>query len=368
MRPLKRALTFSLGVSLGYGLHAVIPRHGTPPLPSSSSAQPPPPDSEAILLGTSTVAHRRVSDAFVAEYDSSRRNPRWVAERLTRAQTLAPPKAERSGEAFREEPALPPLLRARLSAYSGSGYDRGHLAPAADHRHSRAALSDTFFLSNVSPQNPEHNREFWARLEKFARDLLKKWDTVYVVTGPLFLPSPSAKGGGAHRWRNPALGDPLQWVAVPTHFFKVVLARNEEGGGGGGAVVGAFVVPNAPIPGDAPLQGFAVPLAAVEAAGGVRLLRGGVGEGEEAAAERALGGALLENAARVLAGDARFLERLPPQLLAAAAPAPAPLFPPAAAAAAAAAARAAPAPSRLRHVCEANGCTLPPAAFWERKA
>jgi endonuclease G len=343
----KNATTFfSAGLIAGFGLFYASTSGGGSPLPSAP-AGPTASAEQRVLLGTGALAHRRVSDAFVAEYDPSRRNPRWVAERLTRAMVLAAPAADRAREAFHEEAALPPLMRARLAAYADSGYDRGHLAPAADHRHSRAALRDTFFLSNVVPQHPAHNRDFWARVERFVRDLLReKWDTAYVVTGPLYLPSRGkGRSSEAFAWRNPALGEPLQWVAVPTHLFKVVYARNEGGGGGAGPVVGAFVVPNAPVPADAPLARFAVPLAAVEAASGLRLLRGGVGEGEEGAAEAPLGRVLLENAARVMLGDEALAMRLPPAL---AAPPHQPLFTPAGTVA------------RLRHVCEATPCALQP--------
>jgi endonuclease G len=353
-----RAYTFAHAFSLGWIARYLFEDTSFFAAPATVAPHAVAPGVPAALsLSTGAVAHLRVSDAFVAEYDSSRRVPRWVAERLTRASTLAPPRADRSGEAFREEPALPPLLRARLAAYAGSGWDRGHLAPAADHRHSQAALSDTFFLSNVVPQCPDNNRHFWARLEKFTRDLLRdRWDTVYVVTGPLYLPARA--GADAWAWRNPALGAPLQWVAVPTHLFKVIFARNEGGAGGADPVVGAFVVPNAPVPEDAPLRSFAVPLAAVEAAGGLRLLRGGVAEGEEAAAERSLGALPLENAARLLVGEDVPVAALPPQLLAAAAVPPPPLF------TAAGGLPSAP-PRRLRHVCETPaGCELPPPGFW----
>ena len=126
------------------------------------------------------------------------------------------------------------------------------------------------------------NRHFWARLEKFTRDLTGRYERVHVVTGPLFLPQPAPAGApdppagggrapppGAPRWRAAwgLLGTPPALVAVPTHFFKVIYTTG--GPAEQPAALGAFVLPNAPIPAAEPLAHFAVPLDALEAAAGL---------------------------------------------------------------------------------------------------
>lgn len=75
---------------------------------------------------------------------------------------------------------------ATLEDYKGSGYDRGHLAPAADMRWSKEAMSDSFYMSNMSPQRPAFNRGVWSRLESFVRDAAISEKSIVVITGPLF--------------------------------------------------------------------------------------------------------------------------------------------------------------------------------------
>lgn len=226
----------------------------------------------------------RVSDHFASAFDPATRNPRWVAERLTRANTHG--DASRAAHSFREDAALPPALRSSRADYAGLGgrYDRGHLAPAADHRNGDGAMADTFLLSNVSPQCSALNREYWARLEALTRGLAARHAAVYVVSGPLFLPvwqpPPAAAGGGGSsagdsggrwRYRHEAIGGALHFISVPTHFFKAILVVDEADAPLG---VAAFVLPNAPVAADAPLASFAVPLAALESAAGLELFRG----------------------------------------------------------------------------------------------
>jgi endonuclease G, mitochondrial len=248
----------------------------------------------------------RVSDNFVAEFDPLTKNPRWVCERLDR-ETLQNRNASRSGVNFKEEPGLPPALRSRLSDYAGWRYDRGHCAPAANHRSSDVAMADTFYLSNISPQvGPGFNRNYWARFEKFARDCAfrRGVENCYVVTGPVFAPEwddssaskappnnvgennnkkkdevpyqpevvvdrPYASNG---RWvyKHEAIGDALHWVAVPSHFFKVIVCCDSDNKP---ISFGAFLMPNDVIPASAKLEDFVVPLSVVESVSGLQFFR-----------------------------------------------------------------------------------------------
>lgn len=78
------------------------------------------------------------------------------------------------------------LFRASLSNHKSSGYDRGHLAPAANHKQNKEELEDTFYLSNMCPQCPQFNRGYWPKLERYVRDLTKLHQTVEVYTGPIY--------------------------------------------------------------------------------------------------------------------------------------------------------------------------------------
>jgi hypothetical protein len=121
-------------------------------------------------------------------------------------------------------------------------------------------MDDTFALSNMCPQVGEGvNRDYWAHFEDFCRRLTGRYPSVRIVTGPLYLPKKEADG----KWRvsYEVIGNPPN-VAVPTHFYKVIFA--EDGKIGGQVSLGAFVLPNARIANDKPLQDFEVPLEAVE--------------------------------------------------------------------------------------------------------
>lgn len=81
------------------------------------------------------------------------------------------------------------FVRSLNSDYKGSGYDRGHLAPAGNHKSNQKFIQDTFYLTNMAPQvGKGFNRDSWNRLEKYVRKLTKKYSNVYCCTGPLYLP------------------------------------------------------------------------------------------------------------------------------------------------------------------------------------
>ena len=110
--------------------------------------------------------------------------------------------------------------------YTGSGYSRGHLAPAADFAWSNEAIRATFVLSNAIPQKQRVNAGIWAWLEAAVRRIAATAGEVYVFTGALFSADPETIGAGR--------------VAVPSHTFKVVLVIDGER-----KSMFAAVVPNA---------------------------------------------------------------------------------------------------------------------------
>ncbi|OOF92433.1 hypothetical protein ASPCADRAFT_210292 [Aspergillus carbonarius ITEM 5010] len=211
------------------------------------------------------VADTLLSAPLAGAYDRRMRNPSWVAEHIT-PQSLAQKNADRKSSTFYEDTTIPPLFRAKLSDYFRSGYDRGHQVPAADAKWSQDAMNATFALTNMCPQVGEgFNRDYWAHFEEFCRDLAKKYPSVRVVTGPLYLPHREQDG----KWRvsYEVIGNPPN-VAVPTHFYKVIYAE-ESPSTAGKVALGAFVLPNARISNDKRLAEFEVPLEAVERASGL---------------------------------------------------------------------------------------------------
>lgn len=206
----------------------------------------------------------RKAPSLTSSFDRRTRNPHWVAEHITPA-SLSNSNADRKQSEFYEDPSIPPSFRAKLHDYFRSGYDRGHQVPAADAKWSQPAMDATFALSNMCPQVGEgFNRDYWAHFEDFCRRLTHFYPSVRIVTGPLYLPRKEPDG----KWRvsYEMIGTPPN-VAVPTHFFKVILA--EDGVKGGNVSVGAFVLPNAHIENHTPLQSFEVPVGIVERASGL---------------------------------------------------------------------------------------------------
>lgn len=106
-----------------------------------------------------------VRQAYTAAYDRRNKIPAWTAEHLTAA-SLQSGGGDRQMARFVEDDAVPEMFRARLLDYFKSGYDRGHMVPAADAKQSQAAMAETFLLSNIAPQVGEgFNRHYWAYLE-----------------------------------------------------------------------------------------------------------------------------------------------------------------------------------------------------------
>src|SRR5690242_10116593 len=80
-------------------------------------------------------------EGYVLQYDGKTRHASWVYEQLTAASLEG--SADRAECDFMEDPLIPKTLRATKEDYKGSGYDRGHLCPAADQRASKASMRNT---------------------------------------------------------------------------------------------------------------------------------------------------------------------------------------------------------------------------------
>ncbi len=111
--------------------------------------------------------------------------------------------------------------------YKGSGYDRGHLCPAGDRRFSKQAYNETFYTSNISPQNRAFNAGVWNELEKQIRQWVKKNGTHFVVTGGVLTNGLTE------------IGD--EDVDVPDYYYKIVAKGINED-----LKVLAFLMPNKP--------------------------------------------------------------------------------------------------------------------------
>lgn len=198
-----------------------------------------------------------VKEHFITCHDNARRVPEWVIYHLTAAD-LARVEVERTDD-FRADDELETAERAELDDYRGSGYDRGHMAPAADFKRSRVAMSTTFLLSNMAPQRPQLNRGRWAMLEAEVRQLAADHGSVWIYTGPLYLDSDG----------NPATSTETinRRVAVPSHFYKAVLCEHDTGA----HEMFAYIMPNGVEPVTGPLNDYVATVDEIEAATGLDL-------------------------------------------------------------------------------------------------
>jgi endonuclease G len=147
-------------------------------------------------------------DAFAVLYSGQSKTPIFVAERLT-AEQLADAADEKRTNRFFADARLPWRERAMLEDYKGSGFDRGHMAPAAD-MPTAQAMAQSFSLANCVPQARVNNQRAWAGIEKATRRYVKRASgPVYVFSGPVHMQSPAQ-----------TIGDNRVWV--PTHLYKLV--------------------------------------------------------------------------------------------------------------------------------------------------
>ncbi|KAL4218992.1 hypothetical protein ACF0H5_021576 [Mactra antiquata] len=232
-------------------------------IPSSVSAPVSNP-AEIMRYGFPSLDNVRTFDSFVLAYDRRTRNPHWVFEHLTPDKLPSKHGADRKYSNFFEDLKIHDKFRSLLKDYKYSGYDRGHMAAAGNHRHSQQAMDQTFTLSNISPQVGEgFNRGIWNNLEKYVRSIARKNRNTYVCTGPLYLPRKEADGKTYVKYE--VIGQSN--VAVPTHFFKVVAIETNAGE----FEILSFVLPNQPIQDDVPLKNFLTPLDAIERSAGLLL-------------------------------------------------------------------------------------------------
>lgn len=148
------------------------------------------------------------------------RQVRWVIRRADLA-----PRASRKAMAFRSDHRCP---RPRISSsdYNNSGYQRGHMCPAADRTFSHEAMRETFLLSNIAPQVPALNMGTWKVTEETARMWAKKFGRVNVGAAAIFLPEDTLYIG-QHRAAVPHLFLKVIWVPDGSGIYKIWIFTNK---------------------------------------------------------------------------------------------------------------------------------------------
>lgn len=177
---------------------------------------------------------------YTLSYNETHEQANWVAYELTSDETKA--VYSRSNK-FMTDP-LVSTKTANDTDYKNSGYDRGHLAPAGDMVWSDIAMKESFYYSNMSPQEPGFNRGIWKKLEGQVRSWAIEYHSIYIVTGPVL--TDHLKTIGYNK------------VSVPEYYYKVILNYSDS------TTIGiGFIMPNKSS--NEALQQFAVSIDSIEA-------------------------------------------------------------------------------------------------------
>ena len=204
---MKRIIVYILSVTLvscvSVGRRPSIAKSsesGTGTVVTGKPARPTP-----IAVGSSSIEY----SGFKVSYNASRKIPNWVLYELTASETEGP--YSRKGKDFQPDPGLS-LPQANDGDYRRSGWSRGHMAPAADFKWSDRAMTETFYYTNICPQNSTLNQKYWNTLEKKVRKCAMEFGKVWVVTGPVV---------GGNVYGTIGAGK----VVVPDALFKAMLAQ-----------------------------------------------------------------------------------------------------------------------------------------------
>lgn len=184
--------------------------------PTSPTAAPNSPEqAAAVYLALGNPSNASASDPnnyllvnryFAVSYNRDRAIPNWAAWRISRAELGDFPRPE--PDPFRPDDRLPKgWKRVTPSDYTGSGFDRGHLCPSADRSASVEGMSETFLMTNMTPQTGDLNRGPWQKLEAYLRTLVTRGSDVYIYAGVY---------GEKGKLKNK--------VSVPTNDWKIAVA------------------------------------------------------------------------------------------------------------------------------------------------
>ncbi len=152
-------------------------------------------------------------EGFTLSYNNKHLLPNWVAWVLTAERVKG---TEKRADNFQPDTDIRRGPIATTYDYRASGYDRGHMCPAADCKHSRQSMNACFLMSNMAPQTHALNAGDWADLEELCRRWAKTYDSIYIVCGPILRKGVHYEKIGENR------------VSVPRQFFKAVLRWDTE--------------------------------------------------------------------------------------------------------------------------------------------
>ena len=154
---------------------------------------------------------------YALGYDREKRQPRWVAYRLKKEDlTHEFPR----NDSFKRDDAV--SNSPGTYDYSGTGFERGHMAPANEMEYAFRIMEDSFYMSNMCPQYGHINSGVWKSIENFVRNAAKRFDVVYVISGPIFADEGGPFGSIPMKNEKKKIETSNGDIAVPESFFKVI--------------------------------------------------------------------------------------------------------------------------------------------------
>lgn len=150
---------------------------------------------------------------YTISYNRNWNQPNWVAWELNKNETRG---RNNRNEEFTADPDLAEAYQVESYDYSGSGYDRGHMCPAGDNHFDAKAMNESFYMSNICPQNHELNAGKWNDLEIACRKWANRYQQLFIVCGPIIDKRNGKRIGKEHE------------IIVPEKFFKVILITSTK--------------------------------------------------------------------------------------------------------------------------------------------
>lgn len=195
------------GLYLYYQQYSV--QHSSSQNQTETSVSRPIPSGKDLEIPVSLVPRQEQiihHKGYTVSYNKDLKIPNWVSYELTRQETKG---KEKRSDNFIADPLVKGAI-ATNADYARSGYDKGHMAPAADMKWSPEVMKESFYFSNMCPQHPQLNRRGWKNLEEKIRDWAIADSAIIIICGPII--NQSSRTIGKNK------------VAVPERFFKVVLS------------------------------------------------------------------------------------------------------------------------------------------------
>jgi len=217
---LKRAISVGLVLSLAGSLAA-----GCAQLVAQVLLPAPTLDSAHLALGNPSEATAEIRNEnnylivrsqYALSYNRSKNIANWVSWQLDASWLGRLPRSP-----FMPDPSLPQgWYRVTTDDYTGSGFDRGHLVPAADRNARPEDSQSVFWMTNIFPQSPDNNQGPWEGLESYCRTLARQGHTLYIIAGG------AGEGGTARNGPRTTIGRSGNPISVPAATWKIAVVLN----------------------------------------------------------------------------------------------------------------------------------------------